>query len=140
MVVTELRIGNYVTLTEKLRREMWDNQISAYNEYFKVDTIYSDGDVVLELDDENVDFESKDIQPIELTEEWLLKLNFEKKEVYVSGVMYDGWLNFSFHLDINHIKNTFFYHWMGGNIEIKYVHQLQNLFFALTGEELTIKE
>lgn len=24
--------------------------------------------------------------------------------------------------------------------EIKYVHQLQNLFFALTGEELTIKE
>lgn len=25
------------------------------------------------------------------------------------------------------------------NIEIKYVHQLQNLYFALTGEELTIK-
>ena len=25
------------------------------------------------------------------------------------------------------------------NINIKYVHQLQNLYFALTGEELTIK-
>ncbi|WP_126654099.1 hypothetical protein [Chryseobacterium aureum] len=80
-----------------------------------------------------------EIEPIELTEDWLLKLSFEKKEVYVAGVMYDGWLNFSFHLDINHIKNTFFYHWMGGNIEIKYVHQLQNIYFALTGEEL-IKE
>jgi hypothetical protein len=28
-------------------------------------------------------------------------------------------------------------HWL--DIEIKYVHQLQNLYFALTGEELEIK-
>jgi hypothetical protein len=28
-------------------------------------------------------------------------------------------------------------HWL--NINIDYVHQLQNLYFALTGEELTFK-
>lgn len=35
----------------------------------------------------------------------------------------DGWFNFS----------------IDGNIEVKYLHQLQNLYFALTGKELDIK-
>lgn len=28
---------------------------------------------------------------------------------------------------------------IGDNIQVKYIHQLQNLYFALTGEELTIQ-
>jgi hypothetical protein len=78
-------------------------------------------------------------KPIPLTEEWLLKFGFELKKVSMGGREYEGWRNFSFHLDTNYIKNTLFYHWMGGNIEIKHVHQLQNLYFALTSEALTIK-
>lgn len=27
----EFRIGNYVTLSEEIRKEMWENQISAMN-------------------------------------------------------------------------------------------------------------
>ncbi len=55
-------------------------------------------------------------KPIPLTEEWLVK--FEQKDLDL----------FILEIEVN---------W---NIKIKYVHQLQNLYFALTGEELTIKE
>lgn len=38
------------------------------------------------------------------------------------------------------INNSGKYYWGNGiNVEIKYLHQLQNLHFALTGKELEIK-
>ena len=72
------------------------------------------------------------IEPIPLTEEWLLKFGFEMYEfdhkanqfrfkerliVYIDGFLYDH----------------------GTSVKLQYVHQLQNLSFALTNEELTIK-
>lgn len=60
------------------------------------------------------------LNPISLTEEILLKCGFEKtKEI-------DSWelKGFGF-VDIS-------------TPQCKYLHQLQNLYFALTGEELTI--
>jgi hypothetical protein len=68
-----------------------------------------------------------DIKPIILTEEWLLKLGFDINIPY-------GWFYRGFKLNKN-----FSYELIGDAIKIKYVHQLQNLYFALTGEELTIK-
>ena len=74
-----------------------------------------------------------EIEAIEITEEWLLKLGYEK----------DG--------DFFRIKNTrlaeaFIFKealsicvhsfWLK---HIKSIHQLQNLYFALTGKELEIK-
>jgi hypothetical protein len=75
------------------------------------------------------------IEPIPLTEEWLLKFGFEK--------LSNGWLRL-------HICNDWSYlYWdrlagleLSVNKQgihfshIKHVHQLQNLYFALTGEEL----
>jgi hypothetical protein len=80
------------------------------------------------------------VKPIPLTEEWLLKFGFKNRP---DGIC-DHW-----HLGINPIthdwmielKNLgagFFY--INGYFNIKYVHQLQNLYFALTGEELAINE
>jgi hypothetical protein len=76
-------------------------------------------------------------KPIPLTEEWLLKFGFK----------YDtdnDKLCKSLHIDILSFRaseghmclqsqgyRTLYKH-------IKYVHQLQNLYFALTGEEITI--
>lgn len=75
-------------------------------------------------------------KPIPLTEEWLLKFGFE-------------------HYCLNFLKrgNVDFYVWgslkdntkfeikaLDTLIGIKHVHQLQNLYFALTGEELTINQ
>jgi hypothetical protein len=43
---------------------------------------------------------------------------------------------------ISQMVNGFYFQYpslYSGEIKIKYVHQLQNLYFALTGEELKIK-
>ncbi|MFP3835370.1 hypothetical protein [Chryseobacterium sp. SIMBA_028] len=124
----ELKIGNYMMAGSLLTQVTTINR----NNFIVTELETSDGEF-------NYNSDQCNINPVILTEEWLIKFGFEKREVYMLGVKYDGWLNFSFHLDINHIKNTYFYHWMGGNIEVKHVHQLQNLYFALTGEELTVK-
>lgn len=34
-------------------------------------------------------------------------------------------------------RNSFFVDWIGGASEIKYLHQLQNIYFSLTQEELS---
>ncbi len=76
----------------------------------------------------------EDIEPIPLTEEWLLKFGFEKTWYGVEDALIElqktekGYI-----LSINCNEYT-------EGKEFYYVHQLQNLYFALTGEELTIKE
>lgn len=72
------------------------------------------------------------LEPIQLTEDWLLKFGFSflKKKDGTQGVYSNGKMNLV-------VSN-------GGNIYrinklLPHVHQLQNLYFALTGEELTIK-
>lgn len=72
---------------------------------------------------------------IELTEEWLLKFGFEFDNV--------AWWKGRTMLSFTKIGNWAV--WYGtlthGRIDecnINYVHQLQNLYFALTGEELQI--
>lgn len=76
------------------------------------------------------------LDPIPLSEEWLIKFGFESEKVYE--------VVFEYTIDKKHRIQTDgeMYILMGykDGIEIKYVHQLQNLYFALTGEELTIKE
>ena len=74
-------------------------------------------------------------EPIPLTEEWLIeKMKFHKQnnQIYSIGLkLFISWWNTnSIEIDIN-----------GEVLEIncKYVHELQNIYFALTGEELTLK-
>ena len=77
-------------------------------------------------------------EPIPLTEEWMLKFGFEKHDFYyainwgINGVLIMKYLVpyslFAMELGIG-FKKT-----------LQYVHQLQNLYFDLTGEELTIND
>lgn len=71
--------------------------------------------------DDNID----SYKPIPLTEEWLLKFGFENQLV-------------EFVLDNFYLKRTknHFEYYCNNRAEIKYVHQLQNLYFALIGKEL----
>jgi len=70
-------------------------------------------------------------EPIPLTEEWLLKFGFRK----ISNVRYS---KAGFTPLITKGKNE--YYATHVNYGVKSVHQLQNLYFVLTGKELTIKE
>lgn len=74
-----------------------------------------------------------DYHPIPLTEEWLLKFGFEKDEDeegtwYNQIALYEGNKCFNYNA-------SFFEH--DNFVSIEYVHQLQNLYYALTGLELT---
>ena len=88
-------------------------------------------------------------QPIKITEEWLLSFGFEKREQGVCNYFHIGtnpvthdWL---FDLVwLKECRNTDKYEgfpfYKNGRFVIKYVHQLQNLFFALTQEELKLPQ
>ena len=72
--------------------------------------------------------------PIQLTGEWLLKFGFEKYEENEST---DWYKREKFKVKLLKEKDIFIL--AINRLHIKHVHQLQNLYFALTGEELTIK-
>jgi hypothetical protein len=80
------------------------------------------------------------MKPIELNEDWLLKFGFQILEENTAGKI---WVKFIDGIAFDDLKII---QWLKGNKifsrkhkEIKYLHQLQNLFVALTGEELEIK-
>jgi hypothetical protein len=91
------------------------------------------------LDSEGDTFKNTwaDIQPIPLTEEWLLKLGFTDEEDYLEleiheslSIIYVGYLALMLDGVIIQIND----------VNSDKVHQLQNLYFALTGEELKQQE
>ena len=118
MKATELRLGNWVEQPNdgvtRVTAVLNDLQI-------KTETGYVD----------------KYCRPIPLTEEWLLKFGFDldieddgfQKGKYKVSVSDEGCLFFIY---IGYYPEEI--------AEFKYVHQLQNLYFALTSEELEIKE
>lgn len=125
MKPTELRIGNYV---------------KQYDKIVKLVGIIDDG-VYFDEDINGMQGELwgyKDFNPIPLTEDWLKRFRFEK-------VKYIDCYNWTFlftEFDTfgvwqNKDKNKFYYNVHYRQINLKYVHQLQNLYFALTGKELT---
>ena len=84
--------------------------------------------------------------PIPLTEEWLLKFGFENnnfnKECFYKKYNQQGsFFIFSNKTPVaiaNKITNPFYYMFGGLAHSLKYVHQLQNLYFVLCGEELKL--
>ena len=121
--INELRIGNYISplgigITKVEGFCIWDNIIQS---------------------DNFAERELKEFQPIPLTEEWLLKFGFEK------------YTNNEFSFETKDFEISF----LNGGLKLlcgeyaenpislnnqKYVHQLQNLYFALTGTELTLNK
>ena len=85
------------------------------------------------------------IKPIPLTEEWLLKFGFEWCRSKYTGEPDILYIDISQNESIAFEKGEFFIHSLAGHEvftfwwEIKYVHELQNLYFALSRLELEIK-
>ena len=116
MTANELRIGNLFKTDEIVfvYSIKFIHTIGKYRVY--VDNVNENYKDALFLDE---------INAIPLTEEWLAKFGFENKtKTFVLN-------NISIK---QQTKGYFFYL----SIMIQYVHQLQNLYFALTGEELKI--
>ena len=134
MKATELRIGNLVKINNELLPETKNEIYKVYGLNAKFDLSFPDSSGVISLNDtKSIRIYSQFdefIKPIPLTEEWLLRLGFESTNTYYfskCNLHLQGDIR-GFHLVISRIDG----------IKVKYVHQLQNLYFALTGEELTI--
>lgn len=80
-----------------------------------------------------------DIKFIPLTEEWLLKFGFERTDQKDNSN--DDWTWLFYQKDSIYIDGSDLTIETASGIVIKleYVHQLQNLYFALTRDELTLK-
>ena len=83
--------------------------------------------------DENLYCEKLELLiPIKLDDEWLLKLGFVKDGI---------WFNYSFgfySLGISKDPSGFNFSYDDGFIPVKYVHELQNLIFSLSGSDLQL--
>lgn len=109
-----------------------------------VDYKVKDNHVQLELNDfeemnKNVDFLGWMLKPIPLTEEWLIKFGFVRKDNNEFKFLHLKHASIQLHLIKG--KGYWLYKngWIIGN-PMKYVHQLQNLYFALTSQELVLKD
>jgi hypothetical protein len=135
MEAKELRIGNLVN------EKWWDTTIGEY-EYSLVivSAIYPTH--IRCQDDHAYDFE--DCQPIPLTEEWLFELGFKKEgesNFYKKNINQKGriWINIRVDGGVGCEIGTLA-GYSAGFVDCKHIHQLQNLYFALTGEELTLNK
>lgn len=120
MEANELRIGNYAHFKYK-------DEIHHETQIDSTDIMALSDNNTMKLPFGLV------IKPIPLTEEWLLKFGF------VEFITLDVYPTYALK-KINVNNGTVYVSELGFLNHIKYVHQLQNLYFALTNEELTIKQ
>src|SRR5689334_2826621 len=117
--IKELRIGNYVNTPDGA--EEW-----THSHFYRL----------LECT-----LQEEDISPIVLNEHWLLSFGFEKREgnyymlrfILEHGISkyFDNGLSFRITIDNSTSAHV---------ASVKYVHQLKNLYYAITGQELIYNE
>lgn len=116
MKANELRMGNWVQVEYdgilQEPEQVWKVTISSRDNYHTVN-----------------DWKIEALRPIPLTEEWLERFGFKKFKNH------NDWSKRGV---IIHGRKRGFVLRRSVPV-IKYVHQLQNLYFALTGEELEVK-
>ena len=136
----ELRIRNLILSKDNCVRKVLDFKEETYR--YKL----SNGIVIKH--------HLKTAKPIPITEEWLIKFRFAPticidkptwSENYHDLTYYDLKLSDNKYVDLSLLssyvenENITVELFPYGIFKYKYVHEIQNLYFALTGEELTIK-
>lgn len=129
MKANELRIGNLIMCNNEL---VSISDIGLLGNGFGINMTHTCEYKYLSNEDK--------IEPIPLTDEWLIKLGFDKDEVYNCIVIYQNDI-ISLDLEFSCNSKTIS---IGGYScademdNCKYIHQLQNLYYALTGNELVL--
>lgn len=129
----DLRIGNYLLFVDK-QIEILGIDASIVNRDTPHVLFQNTGD------DRIMAIALEELLPIELTANWLKVLGFFYKD---GAAEYGEERKNGVHLYV-HDEDRGYFHFSlgvfhGTKVEIKYLHQLQNLYYSLTGEELTIK-
>jgi len=137
----ELRLGNYGT----------DESYDVFKRIIKVESINDKG-INLEIEDDGrypeianyiiePEYRFDTLYPIPLTKDWLLRFGFKKQldssyEKNDISLFLDKRFKTNLYLQTNDSSENF--KWFSFERKIEYIHELQNLYFALTREELTL--
>ena len=127
MDARELRIGNIVK---------WADDNNAPFMELSISGVFNGGDVWVEWvwydgQKDDADCAIEELAPIPLTEEWLTRFGFERQGL---NRFWNDPVLLIFYVDCCvYLVNQ-------RHVNIYYVHQLQNLYFALTGAELELKD
>lgn len=120
--VKELSIGNYVLYKDNKA------EISGINlGHIFARTFYKEAKTQTSLENKSLSIEECYCIPI--TEELLLECGFEKHQGGNDTVYYNPLLELDAHFRLKGVSY---------NVQVKSLHQLQNIYFALTGEELEV--
>lgn len=131
MNIQDLRIGNLINQNNTLT---WVYHLDIGGKTFcKINDITIHKKTFIHRDSNELIF-----SPIPLTEEWLVKFGFDKQENnWKKLTICNDWTNIFWEslagIEISVNKHSIMLP------HINYVHQLQNLYFTLTNEELTLK-
>lgn len=128
----ELMRGNYLNiLTPPNPVCIPIGQIMRVSEILKDSVLESNP-----LEHQDYKYPFQQVDPIRLTPEWLINLGFETQSVHIytyNGLHWSiSWSESNHAISLFSGEKTFDWY----ENEIHYVHELQNLFFALTGKEL----
>lgn len=139
--IRELRIGNYVIWGGREKPAIV-NGVFIRKSPAKTEN-------VLLLDKEYIETFEDNIQPVPLTTEMLLKCGFyeeKKNKTYIKEIDgYIGYARLKFYAyikadnTVDSIRVRQGQNHTGNTLNIISIHQLQNLYFALTGQELELK-
>ena len=121
MKASELRIGNLVNARKT--NHTWDQTCLITGLTHKGIYVKYDNGHIIPIN----------IEPILLTEEWLLSMGF------ISNPYQDRYENVVIHVECNKTRGVTEL-WIDKMPHIKYLHELQNLYFALTGKELEYEQ
>lgn len=128
MKASDLRKGNYVT----------NEPLDIFKTGFVIVEARNIYELAVHESGQESEYYSKHFKPIQLTEEWLLNFGFKEGRKMIKHP--DVFIQFSekrrgvYFITIEIEGNE--RHFVK---DIQHVHQLQNLYHALTGEELTLK-
>ena len=142
--VNELRIGNYV-----MDRGLIHRVIGIINE--EGNKIYDnkkDPTIITKFNEIELKHSERHLDGIPLTEEILLNCGFSKSigesKIMTNGIIFyskgEILLSYDFHLlECIFDDNGDVWHYSEKEMIIFYVHELQHLYYILSGEELEIK-
>lgn len=127
MTAQELRIGNLVECFGT--REV----IAIKKNKIKIQKLTNQGNYILEW----VPTRTMSLEPLPITEQWLSTLGFFIIETNKCVEAFRE----NFRYSIKQVDDSDQWFWCDGEnviTNLKYLHQLQNLYFSLTGEELDL--
>ena len=135
MKASDLRIGNFVLIENDLLPNLKNEPVVVTGIQSRTEKEFPLSDYVIsvQIDKYNGTSQFNEfIKPIPLTEEWLAKFEF----VFDENLWHNQIALYPCDKGFNYNVNFFEY----DNLQnIEFVHQLQNLYHALTGEELILQ-